>query len=98
MAHEQSYSDSSRLRIWYRDDIKNALLSAYAATLASSSRQFASQEALSFRKGFVAALVTIGLNFGIAPLPFAAEWNQLQAADDLESIVTANAATCDAAK
>ncbi|MBM3303265.1 MAG: hypothetical protein FJY85_25385 [Deltaproteobacteria bacterium] len=95
MTHEHSHSDSGRLRIWYRDDIKNALLSAYAATLATSSRQLPSQESLSFRRGFVAALVAVGLNFGIAPLPFAAEWNQLRTSDDLESVVKANATTHD---
>jgi hypothetical protein len=57
------------LRAWFRDDIRNALLSAYA-TSASLTAGDSSPEVMAFRRGFVSALVALGLNFGIAPLPF----------------------------
>ena len=57
------------LRAWFRDDIRNALLSAYATSTALT-RTDSSAEAKAFRRGFVSALVALGLNFGVAPLPF----------------------------
>jgi imidazolonepropionase-like amidohydrolase len=63
-------SDDGALRMWFRDEIRNALLSAYATSTALSAVS-SSPEATAFHRGFVSALVAIGLNFGIAPLPFA---------------------------
>ena len=57
------------LRAWFRDDIRNALLSAYATSSALTQGD-SSPETRAFRRGFVTALVALGLNFGIAPLPF----------------------------
>ena len=57
------------LRAWFRDDIRNALLSAYATSSALTGGD-SSPEAAAFRRGFISALVALGLNFGIAPLPF----------------------------
>jgi len=57
------------LRAWFRDDIRNALLSAYATSSALMEGD-SSPETRAFQRGFVSALVALGLNFGIAPLPF----------------------------
>lgn len=67
----QAYlNDDGGLRVWFRDEIRNALLSAYATTTAMAASE-QSPEATAFRRGFISALVAVGLNFGIAPLPFA---------------------------
>jgi len=57
------------LRMWFRDEIRNALLCAYT-TCTALSEASPSPESTDFRRGFVSALVAIGVNFGIAPLPF----------------------------
>jgi hypothetical protein len=63
-------SNSGALRAWFRDDIRNVLLSAYATSSALTGGSDPTPETMAFRRGFVSALVAIGLNFGIAPLPF----------------------------
>ena len=50
-------------RLWLRDDIANALMSVYLASTATTLQH--SDEAAEFRRGFKAALIAIGLAFGI---------------------------------
>ena len=61
--------DNGALRVWFRDEIRNALLSAYATSKATTGLD-RSPEAAAFRRGFTSALIAIGLNFGISPLAF----------------------------
>jgi len=75
--------DKGALRVWFRDEIRNALLSAYATSQATSGLEH-SPEAVAFRRGFSSALAAIGLTFGIAPFPFA---------DDCQQSVTENVVT-----
>jgi hypothetical protein len=63
-------SDGSSLRVWFRDEIKNALLSAYATSCAMLPDTERTAESLAFHRGFVSALLVVGLNFGIGDLPF----------------------------
>jgi hypothetical protein len=60
--------DDGTLRMWFRDEIRNALLSAYATSsaLCAASPSLGTTD---FHRGFVSALVAIGLSFGITPLP-----------------------------
>ncbi len=62
-------NDDGALRVWFRDEIRDALLSAYATASALTSSD-SSAETGAFRRGFVSALIAIGLNFCIAPLQF----------------------------
>ena len=61
--------NNGALRVWFRDEIRNALLAAYATSKATSDFN-RSPEAVAFRRGFISALIAIGLNFGISPLAF----------------------------
>lgn len=61
--------DNGALRVWFRDEIRNALLAAYATSKATAGLD-RSPEAVAFRRGFTSALIAIGLNFGISPLAF----------------------------
>ena len=79
----QAYlNDDGGLRVWFRDEIRNALLSAYATTTAMAASQ-QSPEATAFRRGFISALVAVGLNFGIAPLPFTDDDRRMRGGDTL---------------
>ena len=60
--------DSSPLRVWFRDDVTNILTSVYASTSAALSAVDGTPEAEAFRRGHTAALVAVGLAFGISPL------------------------------
>jgi hypothetical protein len=75
------------LRAWFRDDIRNALLSAYATSTALAGGD-SSPEAMAFRRGFVSALVALGLSFGIAPLPFHHQAGNAEADFELDGAVT----------
>ena len=61
--------NDGKLRMWFRDEIRNALLSAYATSAALSANN-PSPQSHAFHRGFVSALVAVGLSFGIAPLSF----------------------------
>lgn len=67
--------DNGGLRVWFRDEIRNALLAAYATSKATTGLD-RSPEAVAFRRGFTSAIIAIGLNFGISPLTFMDEEQQ----------------------
>jgi hypothetical protein len=77
------YQNDGSLRVWFRDEIRNALVAAYVASCAAVAHD-QSPESVTFRRGFTAALVAVGLNFGITPLPFATEDPQLALRDEAE--------------
>jgi hypothetical protein len=62
-------TDQTGLRMWFRDEIRNALLSVYASGSARSACDMG-PESEAFQRGFTAALIAVGLNFGIGRLPF----------------------------
>ncbi len=68
--------DTSDLKAWLREDIAKALMGVNAA---SRTTQYAGPNADAFREGFVAALVSIGIVFGVNP-------NGFLLPDDLESV------------
>lgn len=69
----QNYlNEDGGLRVWFRDEIRNALLSAYTTLKTTVDNSQPSREADAFRRGYIAALIAVGLNFGIV-LPFGDE-------------------------
>ena len=58
-------NDDGGLRVWFRDEIRNALLSAWFTVKSTTDNSQLSQETDAFRRGYLAAIIAIGLNFGI---------------------------------
>ncbi len=56
--------DNSDLKVWFREDIAKVLMGVNAA---SRTTQNVGPHADAFRDGFVAALASVGLVFGVKP-------------------------------
>jgi hypothetical protein len=54
------YGDGRGLRLWFRDEIENALLGVFAAMSAASGSEDAN-----YRRGFLDALRSVALVFGV---------------------------------
>lgn len=68
--------DTSDLRVWFREDIAKVLMGVNAASHAMRAPQVDTD---AFHDGFVAALVSVALVFGVKP-----EWFLLP--DDLDAV------------
>ncbi|MFZ5915533.1 MAG: hypothetical protein ACOYZ7_01190 [Chloroflexota bacterium] len=56
------------LEVWYRTDIENAILAAeQAATLTLDVTGASGERAEGYRAGYLAALTTVALAFGLRP-------------------------------